>query len=1068
MENIDNNQSHHNSDIDQKRINETKKGVFGFFITRSRLTLLIIIAIVLLGISAVSSIPRESDPEVKIPIAAISTLYLGASPADVESLITEKLENEIENLDNVKLVTSQSVLGLSSIIVEFEAEADLDDSIKELKDKVNETSGLPSEAEDPIVTQIRANDIPIITFSLAGDISNEQLKDLGETVQDELEAISGVSKVPLSGTREREFAVIINPESIQRLGLPLNRVIGQINSANQDLPLGDITVDDVNYNIRAVAKFKSIEDLKNVVVDQSNGSPVLLQDIATITDALKEETSISRISIGSQPTLSAVSLSVYKKTGGNILNIVDNAKERVEELKIDGTIPKNADVEISSDYSSFIRKDLNTLGRSGLQATALIFIVMLLALSFKEALISLLAIPMTFLVTFFFLNALDNTLNSLVLFALVLSLGLLVDTFIVILEGIFHNMRSGYSATEASLLSVSHYKKPLFSGVFTTISAFIPMLLVSGILGEYLKVLPITIAITLISALFITFIIVPAIASVILKKKSTEITLKESYLEKYLTNNLRAWYRKSVDNFLRSRKQKVIVTAVLITMLISSFGMLIGGLVPVEMFPKVDIDFAFVDVELPNGTSLEKTNELVQQVEDRLYKYPEIKTFVTTIGSGSSFGSFVGGGGSGDNLANINISFVDAKDRDKKSFEINDILREDLADIKTGKITVREISSGPPTGAPIEIRILGNDLNIIDDLTGRLVSILDDTKGVIDVETSQEISPADIVFSFKPRALAQNNLSAGEVSAAIRTAIFGVTATEVTKDNEDIDVVVRFGDNNVRSIEEIKNLSIVNGQGQSIKLLHLADFSLLPALSTISHRDFKRTATISANLETGYTANTVVPEIEKQIQDSNIPAGYEINFGGEVEDIEQSFRELWNAMIVAVLLIIFILVLQFNSFRKPLAIMAALPLTLIGVIIGMLIFGLPFSFSVFLGLVALTGIIVNDAIVLLDKAIRNIEEKNMKPREAVADAGDTRLQPILLTSITTIIGIGPLAFADEFWVGLSISVMFGLAFSTILQLYFIPMVFLKLEGNYILGIKKESWMKRKIKRLIRR
>lgn len=1035
--------------VAQSYINKTKQGVFGFFITRKRLTYILVVAIIVGGIFALTQIPRESDPEVKIPIAIITTVFPGASPADVELLVTDVIEKKIEELDELDLVTSSSINGISSISVEFEAEADLDESIRELKDKILEVRGLPDDAEDPVVTPIRANDFPIITFSLAGNLDDARLKILGELLQDEIESISGVSEAPLLGIRDREFAVVFDAGELNRLNITLGQVVSAIAASNQDIPLGTITLSSVDYNLRTVSKINSLDDLRNIVVVTRGNTPITLSDVARIEDTLSEEKTKSRLSLNGQQSVNTVSLQIFKKTGGNILDIVDEAKERVTELKATGIIPQQVSVEVSSDFSQFIRDDLSTLGRSGIQSIILIFILLLVALSFREATISLLAIPLSFFISFIVLNASGNTLNSLTLFALVLSLGLLVDTFIVVLEGIFHNVREGYSPYDASLLSVGHYVKPLFAGIFTTIAAFVPMLLVSGILGEFLKFLPITITITLLGSLFISFTIVPALASVFLKKGKNNGSEK-SILERYITIRLRKAYKKYIHTFLINRKAKIRLTATLVVLFVAGLALLISGVVPVELFPKVDVDFIFVDVEMPVGTDLTVTNEVTKEIEAYLYTRPEIKSFVTTVGR-SSMGLDLGGGSrSSEHLANININLRDIEERDVKSYDLAEVIRDDLSGrVKRGKVQLNEANFGPPTGAPIEIRITGDDLKILDELSDRAIQTLKVTEGVIDIESSQEVSPADFTFSFKKDVLARSGLTPAEASLYLRTAIFGVTATEISIDGEDIDVTLKLDKKNIATIEDVKNLSLINREGQSVTLSRIADVSLEPALAAIRHRDFKRTLTIRADLEKDFVPSKVVPHLEETIVNDGIPSGHEIEFGGEVEDIEQSFAELWSALYVAVFLILVILVLQFDSFKKPLAILLVLPLTFIGVMVGMLIFNLAFSFSVFLGMVALVGIVVNDAIVLLDKVNRNIKEYTMSLRDALADAGDARLQPIILTSLTTIFGVVPLAFANEFWFGLSISVIFGLLFATILQLFVVPMVYLKLEGKKI-------------------
>lgn len=1048
---------HHKDPYANTRIEKEKHSIFGFFVMRTRLTALVLLAIVIFGGLAVLDIPRESDPEVKIPIGIVTTIFPGASPADVENLVTNKIENKLEGLDDVKLVTSRSVLGASTISVEFNADADLDDSIRNLKDKVLEVTGLPDEAKDPFVIQVRANDIPIITFSFAGPLTAVELKNLGKTVQNELEKIPGISEAALLGAQDRQFAVTVNRGSLERFNISLNTIIGAISVANNDTPLGSITIDETNYNLRTVSKIKNLAGLKKIVVAQVDGQPIFLEDVATIKDQLAEKNNIARLSVGGAQAIPTISIQILKTTGGNILDIVDAAKDKLTEMQKTGAIPAEVVVEVSSDFSQFIRDDLRTLGSSGVFAVIMIFIILFAALSIREATISLVAIPLSFLITFYILNVQGNTLNGLTLFALVLSLGLLVDAFIIMLEGIFLNLRLGYTSKEAALLAISHYKKPLIAGALTTVSAFVPMLLVSGILGEYLRVLPITISIVLMSSLFVSLALVPTMAVVLLKRHGQNgedgfAKRNESLLEKYVTNRLTHLYSQKIEIFLKSRKMKIKFLVISLLAFVISFGMFFTPLVGVELFPKVDIDFSFIDIEMPIGTELEATDRVVQQVENYLYTRDDIKTFTTSVGTASSFGFSQGAGGTSgsggsEHVANINITFVDPKDRKLESYEINDQMRKDLSSITQGKITIREISSGPPTGAPIEVRITGDELKIIDELTSRLENVMRQTEGVIDIESDRKASPADLTFTMKREALAQANLSLGEVSSFLRAAIFGITATEINIDNEDIDVVIKLAKNKINSIEAIKNLSIANTRGQSFKLSHLADFSLEPALSTIRHRNFERTSTIRAALKSGFRPTDVMPQIQKAVESEKIPTGYAYNFGGEVEDIEQSFKELWNAMIVAVLLILFILVLQFDSFKKPFIILLSLPLMLIGVVVGMLIFRLPFSFSIFLGLISLAGIVVNDAIVLLDKADRNIKEFKMKPRQAIANAGVTRLQPILLTSITTMAGILPLAFADEFWFGLSISIIFGIGFATILQLFVIPMIYLKLEGK---------------------
>ncbi len=1028
---------------DQHRILRERSSVFGFFITRIRLIILLVIAIFTGGTIALATIPREADPEVKIPIAVVTTAYPGAGPADVEVLVTDPLEDEIEDLDGLRRVLSSSYRGFSRIIVEFEADEDLKSSIADLKSAVADAP-LPDGAEDPDVTEIRANDFPIAAFSVSGTVSAEELEDIAERVQEELEGIAGVSDVVLIGAREKEFSVVVNPEKAARAGVSLPSVIGSLRSSNANMPFGDQVLDGTVYVFRSEGRFRTADDIKRMAVASRGGDPVFLSDIADVSERFREPDVYSRVSFSRANPEPALVLQIFKKTGGNIIRIVDEAEERVQELAEDGVIPSCCRVEKVSDYSTFIREDLNNLGTSGIFTVILIFLVLLSALGIREAVVAFVSVPLSFFISFFVLQQIGFTLNSLTLFSLVLSLGLLVDTFIVILEGVFHNVRRGYRAQDAALLAVAHYKKPLFASIFTTISAFVPMLLVSGILGEYLKVLPITLSLALLSSLFVSLTIVPALTSLLLRRMSADA--RESLLERLVTKPLGKRYISFLRSFLADRRAKVKATVVLSLCFLFSLGVLVSGFVPVELFPKVDANFTFIDITLTPGSSKEKTERVVAEIEERIRSLNDVKNMVSTIGMSSSFGVNEQST-QGDHLASITVNFVEKEKRERSSSEIVESIRVSLAGINDAVVRVREITAGPPTGAPIEARIQGEDLEELSRTARMVERIIASTEGTRDVESSEEFTPPDMVFSFRQDRLARIGIPSGDAALYGRAALYRVGAGELVEGNDSYDITVSFPEEYSRSLEGVRSIPIVSRTGARAPLGSLADISMESSRSVIKHRDFKRTIVVRAQLEDGYQASAVVPQIEEAVKEAGIPAGYSVSFGGEVEDIERSFSELWSAMIVAVILIALILVLEFNSFLQPLAILMTLPLMLIGVVVGILVLGIPFSFSTFLGIVSLAGIVVNDAIVLIDKANRNRRELGMPPREAIADAGLSRLQPILLTTITTVFGVIPLMLANEFWFGLSSAVAFGIVFATALTLIVIPMLYLAFEKS---------------------
>ena len=1032
-------------ELNRHKIESARKGILGFFVARYRVTILIILGIAVWGIFASLTLPREANPEVKVPYAMVTALFPGASPSDVEELVTDKIEERIQNVENIKLITSTSRLSLSSIFVEFEASADLDKSISDLKDAVDSVTGLPDAVENPTVAAISFNNQSVVTFSLIGNRSDEELSMLAEDVGDQLEAIAGVSEVRLIGTRTREITVELDPSSLARLNLSTSRVVSSIRGANTSLPAGEVTVGDLNYNARVTGSFKSAEDVGSVVVLSGPNGLVLVRDIAKVTERLETPTSFSRVSVQGAPPSPAVSLSVSKRTGGNIIEIVDAARERLAELQASGTIPEDIEITTTNDLSQFIRRDFSILTSSAFQTVIIIFVLLTAALSLRKAITATISIPLIFLMALGILSLTGSTLNSLVLFSLVLSMGLLIDTIIVVLEGIHDGLKQGLSSQDAALYSLATYKWPVISGVLTTIAAFLPMFLVSGILGEFLKTLPITIAATLGSSLFVGLFVMPGL-SAFLQKDAKLKAEKDTFLEKYVTNRLTAFYSRTLNSLLLSRRKKWRFLGLLCAGFFVSVAIVATGLIPVQLFPNVDVDTFFISVESPVGSTLASTDKITREVENKIASIPEIENFATSVGvAGSSGDPFAASGGQ-SNSAEITVNLVERDSREKKSYEIAEDIRTRLLTVDGAEVIVAELDSGPPTGAPVEIRILGDDLNLLALTESKVIEALKSISGVINIESSRSTASPEFEFVLKHELLGRYGLSAIEVAQEVRTSVDGITATAVSTNGDEEDVVVRLPEGKFVSTESILAITIPTSQGNPVILSELVDFEVVPALESIPHRGLKRIISISADLE-GITVAAAQQMFEERIK-GQIDNGTEIQFGGEVEDIEQSFTELWYSMSVAVILILFIMVLQFDSFLQPFIIILTLPLAVIGVVIGTLALGLDFGFATFLGIVALAGIVVNDAIILIDRINYNVRVVGMQARKAVADAGISRLEPIMMTTLTTIAGVTPLAFADEFWRGLSIAIAFGIAFATFLTLGLVPILYLKLSRKF--------------------
>lgn len=1038
-----------------KSFKKEQKSWLGFFIKNYRFTYLIIIAIIIFGLVALFTLPKESEPEVKVPYALVSTVYVGASPSDIESTITNKIEDKIKNLENLNTFTSTSALGFSSIFVEFNAGTDLQDSLNKLREAVDLAEAeLPSQVDSPRVSEIRLSDYPIVTYSLIGDYNDQQLKIYADILENELDAVKDVSKVEIIGGLEREFQVIIDQTKLSLFNLSLSQVVNSININNFSLPAGTIEIDNFRYNVRIKGKVGESADLENLVIATYNNSPVFLKDVANVKDTFKEKNTESRIGYPGTKPQNTISLQVYKKQGGNIINIVENSQEAINNLKRTNKIPEQIKIEKTNDNSVFIKKDLGILGSSAIQTFILIALILLAILSLRGAIITALAVPIAFLMSFMFLQFQGMTLNTMVLFALVLSLGLMVDNAIVIIEGINeYTEKHKKSIYKAAILSVWNFKAAITSGTLTTVSAFLPLLLVTGIMGEYISILPKTLTLTLLSSLFVALIIIPTLVTRFIKiKKHNKEKPKERrrhvYIKKIL-NKLAINYRNTLEKILPYKKRRVSVIIGALMLFLVSVALPLSGFIRIEMFPKIDFDYFYINIELPAGSNLEKTEQITKKVEDIIKDSESLDNYVTNIGSQVSAFSRASSSSNSENKASITVNLKPAKERNLSSIEISEKLRNKITSVSGAKITIDELSAGPPTGSPIEIRIFSNNNQDLGKLSEQIEKYLSSQGDIININSSLTDSTGEFVFTINKQQANYYGLSSSAIASTVRSALFGTTASVINIDNEDVDIVVKYAKEEFKNINDLKELILLTPTGQTISLKQVAEVKIEPSLLSIDHKDGKQIATITADIKKNGDLQNITQDFLNYKDKLNLSENTSIEVGGEKEELEKSFQEMAFAMLIAVLLIGMILILQFNSFKQPFIILFSLPLSIIGVMFGLLLLNMSFSISVFIGIVSLAGIVVNAGIVLIDRINKNIKN-GVDFHEAVIEGGIARMQPILITSITTIVGIIPLIFASELWRGLSISIIFGLLFATFLNLIFVPILYTSMCRKKIL------------------
>lgn len=1052
-----------------------------FFLNRYRFTYLLVSVIMLLGIISIWSMPKESDPQVSIPIGVVSTVLPGASAGDVESLVTDEIEKKVLDLDDIKKVTSTSSEGISTIIAEFEASSDIVDRIRALKDAVDEAvPSLPSEAQRPFVKHISVSDEPILVVTLALNASEDELHRLSESIRDEIEAVSGVSEVTLSGVRNREVQITVDEAKLSQYGMSLSEVLQSLRNQNANLPVGSIEQNKTLYTIRFEGGIDTTEKIASLPVKTVGNYPVFIRDIASVTDGFSTQSTLARLSLTGQKAQRAISLNVFKKDKTDVIELVDTIHARLDNLK--STTLSNVQVHFSLDRAERIREDINNLLINGLETVIIVALLLLVFLGKREAIVAGISIPLTFLVAFIILGLLGSTLNFLVLFSLILALGILVDSAIVVTQSMHVEMGKGLSPIDAAQTTIRQFQWPIISGVLTTMSAFVPMMFASGVTGQFIRSIPITVNLVLGASLFVSLALIPMLASRVMKsQKKGQAALpvgphpnpplerggnmvapetRDKYQigahnatsqpeRPHLIDRLANWYGKTLEHFLRNADRQKKLAKLLFIALAVSFAMPFTGLLKATLFPTVDIDFFTIELEMPVGTTLEKTNTVVEKVEEQLYPDPIIESFITTVGTGG--GQSLGAAPKSTHLARIQVNLPKEDERDITSVELVEVYRQKLGGIDTEAIVrVSQLQAGPPSGSPIEIAFDGNDRKEISRLVTAGQKILQNIPGAVNIETSLKPAPVDFAISVDRAKAQQLGISPLNIAQTLRTALFGTDALTIKKGGEEIKVNVRLNLNSSSSdshrthettISRLLALTIQSPNGP-VQLGSLVSATLEGGTTSINHRNGKRTATVTAKLAASVTTQEVISAFQYRVDELQMSEGTTIRYGGEAEEVAQSFTDMYKALIIGLFLIAAILVLQFQSFRQPLFIMATIPLALIGVLPGLTITLQPLSFPAFIGIVALIGIVVNNAIILIDRINAN-RRKNLSKHEAIHEAAISRLEPIFLTTITTVAGIFPLAISNPIWGPLGFSIIFGLMFSTVLTLFVIPMLYLK-------------------------
>lgn len=1043
-----------------------------FFLQKREFSWMLIFALVAMGGYSLVTISKENSPEIIVPIGIVSTIYPGAPAGDIEELITNKLEDGIDNVKNVDKITSTSRDNASTITVEFTASADVDKSIQDLKDAIDRVKGeLPKDANDPSVFAVDFSNQPIHVISISSDLTPVEFTKLGEDLADEFKDVTGVSDVKVSGTRTRIVQVNVKQEALSAYGLQITEVIGALASSNLTIPVGTVLTGGVEYSVRLESKVSAISDIENLPIPTRNGSSVYVRDIATVSDVVDKTYSISRVSTDGKPSESSMSLSIFKKSGADVTKMSAAVNEKLASLEKKGGLLENSQVLVIFDQGAETLKSLNELVRTGFETVILVVICLLLTIGWRESLVAALSIPLSFVIAFIGLYASGNTINFISLFALILAVGILVDSGIVITEAIHTRMRKYGNADDAAVQAIKEYAWPLIGGTLTTVAVFAPLFFLTGIVGQFIKSIPFTIIFVLLASIFVALGMVPLIA-IYLTKHSSSNRFEE--MQEEYTHKAQAWYRKHLVSFLQSAKKQRIFLWTLFVAFILTLTLPVSGLLNVVFFPADNSDFLYVEIETAQGTPVVKTDLVVRQVEETLYEKKYITSFSSTAGAGSSF---TGGSNSGGKFGNITVALD--KNRTQSSAEISADLRKDFSQIPNAVIKITEQQNGPPTGAPVSIKFLGDDLEDLARVADKTASILNSIDGTRDVEASTKDSATEFVLTIDRDKANLAGVNIGAVGALLRSTVFGSTAMTINRSGSDVDVIVKLAekDNSIDlsavteiNLDTLRNLQVTTNKGDTILLGSILSDKLSPANSAINHEGKKRISTVDAFVKDGVTSAEVLAKFKTRVKELDLPVSTTISYGGEAENVNQSFTEMFLALIVGLVLMLAILVLSFNSIRYSLYLLLAVPYSLIGVFTGLAVTGLALSFTSLLGVIALAGVIINHAIILMDSLITHkaSEGENLSLLDNVADASVSRFRPIVLTTVTTVIGMIPLSTISDFWSPLAFAIMFGLSFAMILTLILVPTLYYRNELQKQNPNKKKAWYVRSFKWLLKK
>lgn len=1003
-------------------------------IKRPVTTIMVMFIAILAGVVALSSLKLDLMPQMDIPVAVVSTTYVGAGPEEIESLVTKPVEETLGTVSNVDTITSTSSANSSMVVVQFADGTDIDMAAIDMREKLDlMKSSLPEDAGEPLVMKIDVASMSNLVIGVHGNMDMAEMTTLLEdSIVNRLERIEGVASVSLTGSTEDEVQVILNPEKMQGYGISSTQLIGTLQSENLNLPAGEIEQGTARLQLRSTGEFSSLDDIRNLPITTPSGALIHLRDVADVRIAEKEEDSYALID-GEKSIL----LTIQKQSNANVVDVADRVA--VEVAKIERDYP---DLTIStlSNTSDYIRSSVNNVLETAFQAALMAVIVLFLFLrSAKSSLIIAISIPTSIIFTFALMYVSGMTLNIISLGGITIGVGMLVDNSVVVLESIYRHHAHGENPEEAAKNGAREVSMSVVASTLTTVAVFLPLAFTKGVFGQVFQNLSLTVSFSLLISLVVSLSFVPMACAKLLRDEDRGIERGPRWLVRFLDgwkvglDKIDTGYRVLLSKALRHKRLTVVVV------LLCFVGSM--GLIPVtgvDLMPEMDQGSANINIEMPKGTVLSETSKVVDQVISRIGDVPEMEQW------------YLMAGGSSTDSATLTINLVPREQRKRSTNEIARELQNRMDNIAGAKITVSASSSAMgsfSSSADVQFNILGDTTDQLMEASNGVIALLEESGKFQDVTSSLSDPVPEANIRINRTKAAPYGITASSIASALNLAVTGSTATTYRVGGDEIDVRVMQPENSTQYLSDLKNITVTSALGTPIPLTEVADIEIRDGASEITRNNQHRYITISANTE-GLDAGTAQTELTALLDHYNFPEGCSYEFSGNLESMMESFQSLFIVLVVSILLVYMIMAAQFESFLYPFLIMFSLPLALTGGVLGLFLTRNTITVVCLMGFIMLVGMVVNNAIVLVDYT-NQLRQAGMPCEQALLEAGPTRLRPILMTTLTTVIGMIPMALAisegTEMQKPMAIVIIFGMVISTMVTLVFIPVLYSGVE-----------------------